>query len=184
MFQPTAVTAEQLRQIAKDRVVKPLAERWPPMARQSAEAQERELADLTRDVADLLPQRETAETLALICEAAWTTLRRTHRGVTWPKSAAVCDAVQGAVDDWRSRTSAGGQAGQSSRPQRPKIPAPDFCLRKAEHFRSIGAEQMADYWTRLANDAAIAWRAWHSGEGLEVDRKALKGSENEGWRTA
>lgn len=158
MFQPSAMPVEQLRAIAKDRLVKPLAERWPPMARQSTEAQERELADLTRDVVDLLPARESAETLAIICDAAWTALRRSHRGVTWPKSATVMDAVQAAVSDWRAK--APEPVAASYRPQRPTLPQPEVCRRKAEHFRALGSDALADYWTKAGADSAIAWGAW------------------------
>ena len=141
MFQPTT-SADQIRAIAKDRLIKPLAERWPPMARQSEEAQQRELADLTRDVVDLLPARESAESLALIVDRAWTTLRRTHRGVTWPKSATVCDAVDSAVADWRTKS---GAANKDRLPQRPTLPSPKVCTAKADHFRELGATALADY---------------------------------------
>lgn len=173
MFQPTT-SADQIRAIAKDRLIKPLAERWPPMARQSEEAQQRELADLTRDVVDLLPARESAESLALIVDRAWTTLRRTHRGVTWPKSATVRDAVDSAVADWRAKSGDGDKARLA---QRPSLPSPQVCTAKAQHFHELGAEALADYWRRMANDAAIAWRAWGAAGGRDIDAQAIKGTE-------
>lgn len=158
MFQPTN-TAEQIRQVVRDRLVGLLAIQWPPMARQGEEAQRRELTELVTDAADLLPPRISLEAVATICDRAWTNLRRSYGGMTWPKSKTVREHVDAAVSEWRAKTPE--PVATTYRPQRPTIPQPQVCQAKAEHFRKLGADLLADYWTKLGADSAIAWAAWN-----------------------
>lgn len=156
-----------LRGLARDRLVRRIADRWPPNARQSPEAQRDEIADLVTDVADLLPSRATPDALALILEAAWTSLRRDHRFQRWPSSAEVRQHVREAVETWRG--SRGAEPDPDRQPRRPSLPAPDWCQRKSEAFRAAGSVVLADYWSRLAQDSAIQWRAYLDAGGAEID---------------
>lgn len=169
MFHPV-MTQEQVRQLARDRLVGLLAIQWPPMARQGDEAQQRELTELVTDVVDLLPAKASAETLTGILDRAWTALRRSYGGMTWPKSKLVREHVEAAVSAWKAK--APEAEAVSFKPKRPQLPHPSVCLAKAAQWPEGGA--LHDYWTRLANDAAIQWRAFAADR--EPEQRAMKGA--------
>lgn len=170
MFQPP-IDPNALRGLARDRLVQRIAGRWSPSPRQTQEAQQAELADLVTDVADLLPSRATPDALAVILEAAWTSLRRDHQYATWPKSPVVRKHVAEAVETWRSRE--GSSAPTEVKLRRPDLPAPDWCQRKAETFRAAGSVVLTEYWERLAQDAAIQWRHYLEQGGAEIDASTV-----------
>lgn len=171
MFQPS-IDPNALRGLARDRLVQRIAGRWSPSPRQTQEAQQAELADLVTDVADLLPSRATPDALAMILEAAWTSLRRDHRFQRWPSSAEVRQHVREAVETWRG--SSGAAPDPDRKPRRPSLPAPDWCQRKSEAFRAGGSVVLADYWQRLAQDAAIQWRHYLEQGGSEIDARTAR----------
>lgn len=170
---------DTLRALVNDRLVRKMAARYDPDRRHAADpdTQAEALAELAQDVVDLLPGRETPESIGLILDGAWKGLRRAYGYQSWPKTPTVLHHVSEALAGWRSRV--GEKPGDKrDLPKRPALASPEWCLRKAEHFRQTGAEGLADYWQRMANDSASAWRAWHAAGGQAIDAEALRGSVN------
>lgn len=179
MALPSLVVHDTIRMLVTDRLVRKIADRYEPDKRHagSPEKHAEALAELTGDVLEMLPPRESPETIGIILDRAWKSLRQSYTYPGWPKTPTVLGHVRQAVDDWRAK--ADRPAGPSL-PQRPNLPQPETCRRKAEHFQQQGAEVLADYWTKVGADSAIAWNAWWAAGGGEIDAKALKGSENGG----
>lgn len=160
MFQPN-LNHDTLKALASDRLIAKLATRYEPEKRHAGNpgAQAEALAEMAADVADQLPAKASPEAIGTILDRAWRELRRAYGYQTWPKIPTVLHHVREAVQDWQAKAAA--SAPTTYRPQRPSLPHPTVCQQKAEHFRKLGADLLADYWTKLGADSAIAWTAWN-----------------------
>lgn len=158
MFQPT-LSPDTLRTLAQAHLIGKIARAYDPDRRHASDpdAQADALAELAADVAEELPKRATPEAVSGILERAWKALRKAYNYQTRPKTPTVLHHVREAVQGWQSDQ----PQTTTYRPQRPTIPQPQVCQAKADHFRKLGAELLADYWTKLGADSAIAWTAWN-----------------------
>lgn len=161
-------THESLKALVRDHLVRKIALNYdpPPRIADSADAQREQIEELCRDAIEMLPTKETAESLGLILDNAWKALRQTYTFARWPKVPVVLDHVRDAVASFVSRTGANRPA--YGGPVKPAMTLAGFYRRRALQWPEGSA--LREYYDGLARKAHDAWEAY-LGQGGQLPKE-------------